>query len=406
MSGPVFIHLESKTDVVAWQRLEADGSIAASGHGALVDVAESIVGSRVVVIVPGEDVLLCGASVPGQKRRLLAQALPYVLEEQLVDDVEELHFAIGKVEDDKAAVAVVRHDVISAWLEQLRDAGIEPYALVPETLVLPLDENQWSLLCQSERCLLRTGPQAGLAMDKDNASALLSLCLSEAESSDAKLQSIKVYDIAEAAPDLSGLDIELQQQVETMPPLNLMASVYDENQVINLLQGQYSRRGRVSQYWRPWRVAASMVAVWLIMQVVVSVMDYQRLNSDQQTLQTEIIAAYKQAFPEARNIPNPRVQMERALKSLRGGGSAGAGGFSELLTQVGKQFKDASNIKLQRVSYKDGLLDVGFLIDDLQQLDQLKQKLISDGQLQVDIQSASARGDKIDARLRIKGRAS
>ena len=98
--------------------------------------------------------------------------------------------------------------------------------------------------------------------------------------------------------------------------------------------------------------------------------------------------------------------MESALKSLRGGGSAEGGGFTELVAKAGEQFKESDRLAVQRLSYKDGQLDVSLAIGDLQQLDQLKQRLVDKAGLEVEIQSASAKGNEVEARMRIKERAS
>ncbi len=55
------------------------------------------------------------------------------------------------------------------------------------------------------------------------------------------------------------------------------------------------------------------------------------------------------------------------------------------------------------MSYKDGELNVALTISDLQRLEQLKNQLDSQSGLQVEIQSASARNNRVEARLHIKG---
>ncbi len=329
----LFIYLES-ADNASWIKLAADGTAKDRGQGPLAEIDSS--GERVIVFVPGDEVLLCQAEVPGQKRRLLAQAVPYALEEQLIDDVEELHFAFGAISGEEVRVAVVSHARMESWLDMLRDAGIEAEQIIPDVLALPLKENGWHLLRLDNRFLLRTGPQTGLVFDHDNAGLNLEALL--AEVGDAKPDSIKLQDFSETAEPLPELNLDLLEEPASGLPVSVMATAYDEKNSFNLLQGQYSRRERVSKYWRPWRAAAALLAVFVVVQFTIGIVDQQRLTAQKAELVAEIEAIYGQAFPQARNTTGAKKKMESALKSLRGGSSADGGSFSELLARAGEQF--------------------------------------------------------------------
>jgi len=397
---PIFIYLESAKNA-SWVKLAADGAMQASGQGPLAGIDSS--GERVIVLVPGEDVLLCQAEVPGQKRRLLAQAVPYALEEQLIDDVDEQHFALGATSGDQVNVAVVSHEKMQQWLALLQQAGIEADQIVTDILALPLAEDSWQLLQRNKRLLLRCGEQNGMALDVDIAAFSIKALLAEAGES--RPASIKCQDFSGAGLSLPELDAELMLEPASGLPVLAMAAAYQEQNSINLLQGQYSRRERISKYWRPWRAAAALLAVFIVVQFAGGIVDQQRLAAEKTALLAEIEQIYRQTFPEARKVVNAKVQMERALKSLRGGSSTSEG-FSELLAQAGEQFNQTDNLNIQRLSYKNGQLDVALFIGDLQQLDQLKQRLVDKAQMQVEIQSATAKDDRVEARLRIKGTAS
>src|SRR5699024_743902 len=76
--------------------------------GTLDDVIPKCEARRVVLLVPGTDVLLWKTSVPGVRGQKLRQALPYSLEDDLAQDVDSLHFALGGTTDEgERNVAVV-----------------------------------------------------------------------------------------------------------------------------------------------------------------------------------------------------------------------------------------------------------------------------------------------------------
>src|SRR5688572_13130693 len=64
--------------------------------GPLREAAPLAAGRRVCALVPGTDVLVTEADVPVKSGAKLHQVVPYALEEQLAEDIEALHFAVGK----------------------------------------------------------------------------------------------------------------------------------------------------------------------------------------------------------------------------------------------------------------------------------------------------------------------
>src|SRR5579863_6538850 len=86
--------------------------------GPLSLAAPRAAGRRVCLLVPGSDVLLTEPEVPVKAGARLAQLVPYALEEHLADDIEELHFALGKRSGDspRAPVAVVARSLLQEWL--------------------------------------------------------------------------------------------------------------------------------------------------------------------------------------------------------------------------------------------------------------------------------------------------
>ncbi|MEW6353103.1 MAG: type II secretion system protein GspL [Pseudomonadota bacterium] len=406
MRDKLFIRLGASDDAPAsWVRYSASGQpLGAVAHGALADAAASAAGCRVIVFAPGGDVLLTRVAIPSQNRARIAQALPFVLEEQLACDVEDLHFAVGRRNADKQInAAVVARTRMERWLGALREAGIQPDVLTPETLGVPLTPDAWTVLILPERgALVRNGAQSGLAADLISLELMLTSLLGAAES--AKPARIQILHYGSDAPRLSGeLGVEVIGKAVTEEPLLLLARGFDEQDAVNLMQGDYSRREQLGKLWRPWRAAAALLGAWLILQGGMTAHEIYRLSRENQALQQQIQRVYLQTFPESRKVVNPRVQMQRQLDALRGAGQ-GDQGFLELLARSGAPFKDTPNLDLRTVSYKDGQLNVDLEIKDLQALDQLKQRLAA--QLNVDIQSATSQEDKVQSRLQIQAKKS
>ncbi|HLA75552.1 MAG TPA: type II secretion system protein GspL [Gammaproteobacteria bacterium] len=432
MRNRLFIRLGStvpqtdadKPATVSWLALAGSGEPLGAVHsGTLQEAAAAGVGYQIVVLVPGSAVLLTRAAVPSTNRQRIARALPFALEEQLASDVEQLHFAIGRRQaDQQISAAVVGRTDMDAWLAALQQAGIHADWLVPETLAVPRAADSWSVLvfdadtgtdasaapAQTALALVSTDEQAGFATDADNLELMLTSTLANA--AEHKPAGIHLINCSASAsgivPDSVAREFDIAVTADTRNdhPLMILAKGFDEENAINLLQGDYSRREQLGKLWRPWRAAAALLLIWLVLQGGMMWREISQLSRESQQLQQQIQRVYMQAFPDARNVVNPRVQMQQRLDSLRAGQGQGGKGFLELLARSGGPLKDTPNLDLRNVSYKEGQLNLDLSIKDLQALDQLKQRLTGQAALSVEIQSATSQEDKVQSRLQIQAK--
>lgn len=407
MRPRVFIRLRSSPpDTAQWVHVDASGTVGTPVEGALGEAAAAAAGNEVIVLVPGAEVVLCAAPVPSRNRQRIAEALPFALEDQLIDDVDDLHFALGERDHEgRIHAAVVARERMDAWLTSLHEAGVRPDALVPDILAVPLDEGQWTLIDDGDLSLLRTDPQSGYAFDTGNTAAMVPAALEAAGGQPpGRLRIIAGKGTGEATVPV---DLPVEVDVESRPAsvLELLAEGYGAGS-IDLLQGGYSLQEQFGKLWRPWRPMAALVLVWLCIQAGVSVAELNHLKHRAGALQADVEQTFRRAFPEVRNIVNPKVQMQRKLRALRGGGQTSKKGFIGLLTDIGPQLIAESSLRLTRLSYAKGRVDLAITIGDLQKLDALKQRLTKKTGLSVDIQSATSTAGGVEAQLQVRVKAS
>jgi general secretion pathway protein L len=384
---------------------EESGEGTGIGTGSLDDAAAACAGSSPIMLAPGEDMLLTTVNVPARNRQRLLQALPYALEDRIAQDVEQMHFAPGlRHLDGSVPVAVLERQVLDQWLGELRAAGIEAARMIPDVLALPYQAGDWTLAIDGDMALLRTGPQRGLAIETDSLAAVLSAALDEAE--DARPERLHVYapqsDIAELEA-LATLGLELVPHPQSAPVLAMMAPQATTGEAIDLLQADYARRERLRGDWRRWRAAAITFAALVAVNLGMLTYDQIRLSRQSTQLQAEIESIYHQAFPETQRVVDPRVQMERGLASLRGGG-AESGGFLDLMRAIAETISGTRGAVIQRIAYQDGRLDLSIHVPDLQQLDTMVRQLGEQGSVMAEIQSANAVGGRVEARLQVRPR--
>ena len=390
-------------DLVSWVVAGADGHCSEIYQGSLDEVTPQLQGNKVVVIVPGNDIFLTTVSIPTTNKKRLLTALPYALEDQLVSDVEDLHFAVGdQLANGEVACAVVERKKMDEWTGRLQQFGIQADFIIPDILSLPVDDASWTLLAEDSDVLMRTGKQSGYSVEVENTESYLRMLLEEnSDQAPERLYLFKIDGATEFFPDLSDLGIEIKEDISGNSMLPLVTGM-DLNNTINLLQGDYSRREQMGKVWRPWWPAAAMLAGLIVLQMVMTITDYFQLKSKSEMLQAQIKQTYLSAFPNTKNIVNPRVQMQRKLKALRGGSGQDSSSALGLISSAAPVIKATPGLVVRSVRYKEGKLDVDLIIKDLQALDKLKQQLIKQAGMSVEIVSANSRNNQVESRLKLR----
>jgi general secretion pathway protein L len=329
----------------------------------------------------------------------LLRAVPYALEEQLSDEVEDLHFAVGEViPGGDYPVAIVAMRCMNAYTEALRDARLDVARMVPDTLAIPCADADTCIVIEGDLALVRTGASSGYVIDADNLDVFIKTGLPDAAETDTNAV-VRMYTPAGSVPpDLAVANVETESYNGDV--LALLAQGMSTGS-IDLLQGSYSRTQEWGRLWRPWRATAALLVAGFLLSNVAMGVDYYRLSKEQGTLKTRIEEIYRQAFPGAKRVVNPRVQMQQHLEKLQGKHGAGSQ-FMVLLARSGDVLRKASDIEISGANYRAGRLDVDLTAASLQVLDDLKQTLTGKG-LAVEIQSATTEaGKRVKSRLRIQ----
>jgi len=409
VSRHVIIHWpDTSSDTVRWRVVgEGDAAVAPTRTGSLQEAAEDVDGQRATLVLSGDGVLLSRTHVPGGSASRAPVVVRYALEEQLADDVDDLHFALGRKSGaDVYPVAVIGRDEFEAVLSACADAGLRPTAIVPEMLALPgtdVDKGEpprWSVLVDGERTVVRLDEHAGFVTDTAMAGMMLAGARTDALTTDAEIQpALLLYADPVTAEEL---DLPHSLPVEhggyDGDPLTLFARGLGGGVPINLLQGDYSLRRQFDRTWKPWRWSLGLAAALLLVLLGGRVLELNRLAAEEAALDDAIAQAFEQALPGS-TMRRPRRQIEQALGAL---GAGGGGGFTDRFAQVAETLATQPQTTLNSMSVRGDRIDLDLVTDAVPTLDALKQTLEGRGDLSMEVQSAVADGDGIRARARIQ----
>lgn len=109
------------------------------------------------ILVPSARVTLHTLTIQGRLTPAVRQSLPWRLEEELGDDVEDLHVAVLQHGDSQAHLAVIKQADMTQWQSWLSEAGVIAKCWIPDALMLPIEENQCRLLKIDDLIIARYG---------------------------------------------------------------------------------------------------------------------------------------------------------------------------------------------------------------------------------------------------------
>lgn len=324
VSERLFIRLGTSSEQacswLVWSEQEQE--IIASGELkdaiALASLTERAGNRPVDVLVPASAITLTSVELPEKGQRQAIQALPFMLEESLAENVEKLHFVPGPRTDGTLSVAVVSHQQMQDWMSWLSEAGLKVKSLVPDCLALPLDGCQWAAIQFNQEYLVRTGEASGVSLPADWLDLVLPKMFPEGQEA-----LVTVAGHSELA--FAGTDIK--PQALELPMLVLAKGMLSAP--LNLLSGVYTPKREYGKNLSLWRNVAIVIGVALVLGLISKGLNIHQMNTEQARLKAESEAIYKQAVPGSSRIVNLRSQMDKQLRSMQG-----SGGGSEFFTML------------------------------------------------------------------------
>ncbi|MET0051095.1 MAG: type II secretion system protein GspL [Candidatus Thiodiazotropha sp.] len=405
MAEVIVLHChDSRCGLVSWSI--RGGVVNDTAEGTLEEAAQQARGKRTLMLIPASEVLLTQVRIPTRNRQRLLQAIPFSLENELTEDIDELHFAAGSIDAEQITpVMVIARQRLDDWLSRFEEVGLEPMGLFADLTCLPRQEKTWNLY-QDEHCLLvQTQLNQGFSVDIMNAESVLDMALQQAQENAPEKLIVHHLEAVEPMAKLENIAADCEIIFQPIPSRSqltaLLASNLNEKTQINLLQGEYLRVDKMTLQWKRWLPAAALGAVFAGLSMATTVKDYYTYEQQSKSLDQEIRTTFQQAFPDIKRIVDPRVQMEQQLKALQGSG-AGFTQFATLFVPAAEIVKKAPNTTLESISFRDGQLDLQLTIKELQALEPLKNQLQAAG-LNVEIRSANASGNQVTSHLRITG---
>lgn len=367
----------------------------------LADLGRTEDAQDVYVFLPCLHILHTQVQVPKKQQKHLSQILPFLCEDKLSCDIEDVHLAAGQIQNETVAVRVIQRSLLDHLLDKLNRLGIQPRGLYSDAEPL-LHLGGTHLWLSLSRCLL-VDQQRVIELPPTQATHLTALLQSRFAQPDTSLDAeppapqVIVYrdpELKRCAENVA-LNVQLEAlrsqgcSVDEAPMAPARDSATDHMLLLayaaqgieltpqrytNLLTGPYLpvRQDPRKFSWQPlaW-VASVFVGLNLLYLLASGVYFDQRAHQ----LQLGSEQLYRQYFPQDRRVVNIRAQTQAHLDKSRQGANEG---FLNLLGQVHPAWEQhQNNLQLKSLRYhaqrRELLLDLES--NTIGQLDQLQQTL-------------------------------
>jgi general secretion pathway protein L len=353
---------------------------------------------KVCFAVPGADTRLLTLNVAPEEKKHLTRSLPFMVEEQVAADVDQLHFAFCPLDDATVAVAVAARHKMEAWQALLADfPGIQMW--LPEPLLLPWQAGEWCVLLEGENAVVRVGECAGFTIERHLLEHLLRSVASESGVPD----TVIVYGMDQAA-DTAELPAEIRDLMQWRRGNLCAALLLSEvpQLKLNLLQGAFAPRLPLALWWRQWRLVAAVFAAAFGLHLVTAYAEYRNLSAQNAALRGAVEQSYRRAFPQGQ-VVDAEKQLRRQLDAM--GGTGQASGFIALFERVGSAVAGMPGTSIASINYNDkgDEMRLNIVAANFEGVEQLRSR-INEAGLDAIMESSNTQGNKVSARLRVTQR--
>ncbi|MBJ6138951.1 type II secretion system protein GspL [Marinobacter litoralis] len=409
----------------SWVLHDASGDAQARGSADPKSVIEQTLAQNaldkvlLIGLIPGDEAAFCVADIPAKQSRFVHQALPFAVEEQIAQDIETVHLALGKQSDEGYRVAAIDTRQMERW--QKLFSGWEQVrleAIYPDAALLPAPESGWMMCLDDDFVLMQSQRGEWLRMQADNL-PLYAMTMAAPSSEEV---------VTEIPVQLYGLETELERQqalinelagttgrvnVQQKPlefsVIELLAWSHHQHlcDPVNLCQGAFSVKISGSSPLKPWKPLIAVASLWFVIQLGLDIGMgmYHKQQADE--LKSQAMAIYRQAFPSDRRTHAGNVR--RVIEGqLRVAGAQGAYvDFITLMKFTGDQYgrlAGAGAVTFNSINYNRnrGELVVDVRADSYDRLSRLRNGLADEG-LQAQIGSVVNESSGARGRLTVSG---
>jgi general secretion pathway protein L len=364
-------------------------------------------GRRVALLVPGADVSQFQVNLPAGNETRFLQLAPYALEDQVSQDIDQLHFAVGQRDATTGVVpvAVVDSNLMQEWMGRAETLQLIPHAVFAESDLAPALPGHVTMMVAEDQLLLRNDLARPLLLPAGDPALALEILLGTKDLTSVHLA---VYstptDWEQYGSEVEALRdrvASLKVQLNAGGLVALFAPALAQAAPINLLQGAFKPQRNSGAAWLRWRWAAALAGTLIVLDAAGGFLQLHQLRKASAESRGEIARLYEALYPGQPPGAQPRRTMEQRLASLSGEPGR-QGEMLQLLSAVAAAKQNVPVASLHSAAFESGSLKMKLSAPDATALEQFNQALRNSG-FKADVVASSIRDGKYEGQVELKG---
>lgn len=344
----------------------------------------------VVLVIPQQCVYLTQVELPEKASRQILAAIEYQVEDQLAQDIDSQHFAVGDASENPVSLAVIEKAIMDRCIELARAHGLRLLQIIPEVFLCPWPGDGVNLIAGDDGLLVRYGAYRGLKCHPRALPAMLSLVRRDVE-----FDRVRYFETSGNEPPAPG---EYPIEIQSAGDARLG---YIEAPYIDLQQRDYQLSSAWRGVARAWRWVAIILAALLLVGGYNRAIALQELEDRLAAVKAEQYELVKLYLPAStRPGDNLKKLLIERLKLLQSGQNGR--GFMQLLQDFAAARARFATVRIDRIAYQNRQLNVDLNSRQLQYIEALHVEIQKQG-VDARLENLNIKPDLISGRLVMRG---
>ncbi|MEA9443989.1 type II secretion system protein GspL [Candidatus Fukatsuia symbiotica] len=272
-------------------------------HGCFKNIHELIQLSkyahyRTMILAPADCIIFRRISFV---RKVNIKSIPYLLEEFIATDAEQLHIIKLQQQGKDFFIAAIEKSLIHQWLQWLKSAKLSADSLIPDILALPSFDDAWTAIKLDQQWLIRKDQVSGFLINSSDFNQLIPHVIHP--------KTIHTFSTQEKS------DIHWISHPSIEPILLLAENV--DSVKINFLQGEFIAHSKKKKYIDEFCRLSLIIFIFFVIFFSRLIFDGYKNNQHAEYINNKSLDYYNMINPVANNITNINLADKKYLSVLK-----------------------------------------------------------------------------------------
>jgi len=324
-----------------------------------------------IIILPQQAIYITEYEMPEKASRQVLASIEFQIEDQLAQDTELQHYAIGKQVGNKVPVVVVEQTIMHAC-QALQDRfGLRIIQIIPEFFLCPEPDTEGAVnvLESHEGFILRYGTYRVVKSGSGLLKPMLAMINREQT-----IDRVNYYLASES--DFEHLQVDKYDA--TYYSTSTLIVDFDSSGIINLQQRQFQASSNWNRLFQAWKSVAAVLVLLLSVTIFSRVMALQKMEAELDSIkasQYELVKDYlDDDVTQSDNLKTALIKQLQAQNTGKPGSN-----FLGLLVEFSQARSKYASIEIVKIGYQQKRLNVDISSKQLNDVEALHAALNARG---------------------------